>query len=254
MSIENELTLLYQKRFMDGAAIDVACNSSEIAKEMMGKISAPFLIKSNEEYEKSCPRVVIVGKETHGWWGGKYKDFLDGKKTIDDLLSFYENFDFARKYKYRNSPFWRYFTKIRTGIFGADCQRSAVLWSNLFKFDKGRGSMIDSQYKKAVLALQGDVFQQEIKLLDPQVVIFLTGPDYDPIIKHFYPDVQRLALGDFRTREVAQLDDLSGALPKLSFRTYHPNHLKFLGKKREKYLNEILEAVKRAGWRLPKQA
>ena len=222
---------------MDRSEIDRACVNSEAADKMLREVSAPFLVKTNEQYEVAKPRVVVVGQETNGWLG-LYKEFLD-RNTIIDALSTYESFDFGRMY---NSTFFQYFDRIRNSIFGANAtkdSRKVILWLNLFKFF--HGSMIRSPHLEAVLNLQADVFQQELKLLKPDVVIFLTGPNYDCIIRRFYPNVLPKPLEVYSERQVAQL--VHRDLPSLTFRTYHPGYLNRFKKKTEHCLPAILKRV-----------
>jgi hypothetical protein len=240
-SNQTKLTTLYQ-RFLDREAICRACGSVEDVEKFTNEIDGPFLIKTNEEYEESNPRVVIVGQETNGWLTS-YKAFLDNKTAIEGALSVYEAFDFGKTYK---SPFLQYFHRTRTGIFGTgatDNNRRAVLWLNLFKFchiSKDR-SMMRSKHKATVLQLQGNVFQQEVAILKPDVCIFLTCPYYDEFIRGFYPGITFQPMPGFSERQVALL--AHEQLPPLSFRTYHPGYLNRFKSRTEKYLPAIVQRV-----------
>ncbi len=74
-----------------------------------------------------------------------------------------------------------------------------------------------------MLAIQEGVFQQEIAALDPHVVIFLTGPYYDCVIKRFYPNPKEFELPPFKTRQVMRIG--APDLPTLTFRSYHPGYV-----------------------------
>jgi hypothetical protein len=235
----DELARIYQ-RFLDRDAVISACQTAEAADKMTRDICAPFLVKTNSEYENAKPRVVIVGQETNGWidWIGSYADFL-ARGALNDALSEYESFDFGSKY---NSTFFQYFDRIRDSIFGEHAtrdKRQIILWLNLFKFF--HGAMIHSTHREAVLSLQGNVFQEEIRLLRPDVIIFLTGPNYDWVIDRYYPNVQRVSIGIYSERQVAQL--LHENLPSLSFRTYHPGYLNRFKKRTDLCLPKIIKRV-----------
>src|SRR5438105_389116 len=90
MATENQLASVYE-RFKDIEAIKQACGSPESAEEMIGAITAPFLIKTNEEYQSSKPRVVVVGQETRSWYGHHKTlgDFL-ANGTIEEARGHYE--------------------------------------------------------------------------------------------------------------------------------------------------------------------
>jgi hypothetical protein len=79
MSIQDQLHSLYE-RFL--TKTDEQC--SEMARESIG----PFLIRSNDEYESSFPRVVIVGRETNGWLG-TCSEFKQAQ-TIETAQAHYE--------------------------------------------------------------------------------------------------------------------------------------------------------------------
>jgi hypothetical protein len=97
----------------------------------------------------------------------------------------------------------------------------------------------------ATLKWQEDWFgiiSKEVAILNPNVVIFFTGSDYDKFILQAFPDAKFGCLpGSERSeKELAALSH--NGLPKIAIRTYHPD---FLSRKKatESYLNEIISAI-----------
>jgi hypothetical protein len=66
------------------------------------------------------------------------------------------------------------------------------------------------------------IIPEELKILDPNVVLFLTGPNYDSIIKDNFGELKYEALPNSTERQLSRV-----ALPNVryAYRTYHPNYL-----------------------------
>lgn len=210
--------------------------------DVLDALDGPFLIASNPHYEAARPKIVIVGQENNGWLDHcTYAEFLSGKRSTEEVLEQYRVFDPALTY---NTTFFQYFARIRDSILGVDATRYywAALWLNLFKFNHGGKSTLGSPHEGLIRELQGDVFRQEIEILAPDVVIFLTGPRYDPVIDGFFGSVLRLPLEGHSTWEVAKLQ--ARGLPAMSFRTYHPGYLNRIRRTKPYCLDSILSDIK----------
>jgi hypothetical protein len=142
---------------------------------------------------------------------------------VDEMLQAYVSFDFASSYSHRNSAFWRAFR-----LLEAEVAQDGVLamWTNLFKVDMG-GSVVrrcDEKARKLLRKAQAGILLEEVRALDPTVVVFFTGPTYDDEIVHAFGELGFHQLwSDRPLREAAQV--ISPFLPQLSFRMYHPNYL-----------------------------
>jgi hypothetical protein len=90
-----------------------------------------------------------------------------------------------------------------------------------------------------IVKQQGSVLLNELQTLEPDVCIFLTGPDYDPILERLFPNVHRENIHSAPKRELAQLQHPE--LPEMSYRTYHPRALRRWGKWH--YLNVIRDCI-----------
>lgn len=85
-----------------------------------------------------------------------------------------------------------------------------------------------------------EVVRFEISHLQPTVVLFLSGPNYDDELRRIYSDAQFEAINKRRcVRHLARVK--ADGLPSNSIRTYHPNYLFRIGF--NEYLNEILKAL-----------
>jgi hypothetical protein len=144
-----------------------------ITRGFSDDFSCPILMKVHPDIEKVKKRILYVGKETYGWQGTlSDTDCL----SVDYLMDEYEKFEFAKNYPGRNSPFWRFIKKVHESINESD-HPNGILWTDFSKCDS-KGTTPSSELQK--LNESGfDLLKDEIKILKPDVIIFLTGWSYE---------------------------------------------------------------------------
>ena len=182
--------------------------------EIADECTIPFVPYVGGSYSNAKPKILIIGKATFGWGKGDEgqgsgalndvlgmddhalwehlvelpKEFIEG-----EIIPFYGGED-----GHYNGPFWRRIyqlsSKLLVGHPVADYKRErhrseecfrSIAWSNVFKVGalKSEGGnpkkkLIDIQ--KEENKKEGNAFEEEITALQPDVVIFSTGPDeYD---------------------------------------------------------------------------
>jgi hypothetical protein len=66
------------------------------------------------------------------------------------------------------------------------------------------------------------VIPDEVKILNPNIILFLTGPDYDDAIRKNFGELEYAEIPPYTERQLAKV-----SIPKTEFacRTYHPNSL-----------------------------
>lgn len=207
----------------------------------------PDLIQLDDEYLHSSPRVAIIGQEVHDWYYN-YAQFLTGrweyyyaesskKGVVRKAVAEYQGFDFgfSEKERLQGTPFWQFFHEVRKRVFPSepDAHRK-VLWTNLVKFVTKDGSLLKQKMRyhevEEAIQLQDDLVTTEIRIANPEVCLFVTGPSFDCILRRYFPGLrfEQLPLAGART----QLDERAFArlvhrrLPPHSYRTYHPSHLR----------------------------
>lgn len=113
-----------------------------------------------------------------------------------------------------------------------------MLWTNLVKFVASDGSSILSKpYAEDALKLQVDILTTELKIANPDVCLFVTGPDYDRVLERYYPGLRFEPL-NLPLRQFAKL--FHPHLPRHSYRTYHPKALRL-----QKVWDEVLRILSR---------
>jgi hypothetical protein len=207
----------------------------------------PDLIRLDDQYLHSSPRVAIIGQEVHDWYYN-YPQFLAGRweyyyaepsttGVVRRAVAEYQGFDFgfSEKEPLQGTPFWQFFHEVRKQAFPSepDAHRK-VLWTNLVKFVAKDGSLLKQKMRyhevEEAIQLQDDLVATELRIANPEVCIFVTGPSFDCILRRYFPGLrfEQLPLAGARTRlderEFARL--VHRRLPPNSYRTYHPNHLR----------------------------
>lgn len=238
MTIQEQLLSAYLP-LLDRTAMQERLGDSVWAEALLCELNGPFLLAVSEQYERSSPKVVIVGQENNGWLEFDYQTFLQSHDA-DHCLAVYRGFDIGQ---YSPGTFGRYFSNLRQTLLGeiTESNRRAVLWTNLFKINHNGKQTIHSPHLKAILAIQQGIVAKEIQILQPDVVIFLTGPRYDDVLRKTFSDVAFRSVDEYPINEVAQV--VAAGLPALSFRTYHPAFLNRVHRAKSYCLRSITARV-----------
>lgn len=196
------------------------------------RASAPLLLSIREEWKIATSRLLIVGQETNGWTSVIHtkprqlrtlEDFCKSASGVAEMLHAYDSFDFAQTYSHRNSAFWRAFRHLEENVAET---KSEAMWTNLFRVDVG-GSVVrgcNEDARNHLRRIQAGLLTTEVKVLNPTVVIFFSGPTYDQEIAHTFSGCRfEQVFPDRPEREIALVK--SALLPVNSFRIYHPNYL-----------------------------
>lgn len=205
----------------------------------------PFLIRLPQEkqYESSKIRIMIFGKETNNW-EGRYS------LSVDGLLDVYEEF-FANQLgltdeKKYSSVFWNY-TKYYVNRIEETLRLFGPLqyvWNNTLKIGRANDKGSPANGIIDILEQYFNVLSKEIEILNPNIIIFFTGPDYDSYLKRFFPEIVFSEVSKaIPDRQLARIS--CPKLPFLSFRTYHPNYLNRKNELRKSVERAILKLIKK---------
>jgi hypothetical protein len=202
-----------------------------LTTENGGLFSYPLLMKSFSDYERVKRKVLYVGKETKGWIG----TMNDSQPpTVDQLMESYQRFEFAKSYHGRRSPFWRFVRTCHNKMNGEEFP-NGLLWTNFSKCDSG-GTTPNHELQK-MNNTGFDLIVDEIQITKPEIVIFMTGRDYEHQFQRVFSGLEYKTLDENYLYRC-----IHPALPAYSYRTMHPNWLQF--KKRfDTTLGKIVENV-----------
>ena len=194
-------------------------------------ISAPYLAWVHPDYEQADIKLVVVGKETNGW-GERSLAGRVSSEAVDILMREYQDFQLGTHYRGRAS-FW---TPVH------ELYRRLNPTGPTLGFVALNASVVDQDCStpnadvRSALIRTG-LLPEEIRILEPNVVVFHTGPEYETWLDGWFPGLNRV--GDAWLARLA-----ATGLPALSFRTYHPMYLNYRSERSAIY-DRIEDAVHR---------
>ena len=114
---------------------------------------------------------------------------MAAKDGVSTMFSLYRWYGLGRRNPKLNSPFWRGFRALDAAV---NTRLDSALWTNLFKVNVG-GSVMRNCTKAEITRLhkvQEGLLWHEVEVLKPDIVVFFTGPDYDPALRAEFHDVE----------------------------------------------------------------
>jgi hypothetical protein len=136
------------------------------------ELSIPMFLKATPAYFAGNPRIVFVGQETHGWWTDC--KIADDQITAAEVMDFYQGVDMTNFRIHSPSPFWRAIRELGS-LLGQTGYPAPVISANLFPCDVAKTRAPESLLETM---RSWKLLPAELKILAPDVVIFLVGPIY----------------------------------------------------------------------------
>ena len=226
-SIENEinkkLLSFYQSKWNQISAI---LSSNE-------KISYPLILSVPDGYMESKTKLMVVGQQPYGWGFKKGVGRDSEWNSTKILMQKYRDFNFGDKYI--RTPFWQAVHELHNCLNPLG-PANGFLWSNLIAID---------EWDKRPQAVEESICQlgllsEEIKITQPDTIVFFTGPNYDERLGKTFNGLELEKIDNNDSRKLAVVKH--AFLPARSFRTYHPNYLR--RQNHWQYVNEIADLIK----------
>ena len=190
-------------------------------------------ISDEEKYLRSDLKVMVFGQETNDWEGGF------SKEKMDHILKTYDDFYNSGSCYKRGGHFWNGVKRFNERLQNKFTNKSIhFVWNNVVKIGKNNEKNIPSDQIIHIELEHFNVVQRELEILEPDLLLFFSGPNYDHQIKTKINDVKYLEIDGFKTRELAELRINN---IQFSFRTYHPNYL--WRNNIDKYFDGILNKI-----------
>ena len=159
------------------------------------------------------------------------------------MLNVYDDFFNKGKCFSYSGQFWNAFSKIQERLrheFSFDSKTVGFVWNNVIKIGRcgevGAPSKVVLEWQNSVLELT----KKELEYYKPDIVIFLSGPNYDKHISNIFDDVSFSSINDRSERQLAKVS--SHHLPEKTLRTYHPGYLWRSGF--YSYLDDMVQFIK----------
>jgi hypothetical protein len=219
-----------------------------LSAEFVDLLSAPLLIQPTQRWLDGEHRVLVVGQETREWGPdlvNTFAAFSSHADAVDQVLKCYREFSFGG-----SGYFWTHFKDLRQAFDSSSAGfESSVLWTNLYRVSvevaTGQGKYNYSAERStspieraALRALSRDVLLEEIKLLEPTMVVFFTGPNYDAALKDVFQGAVLSAVEPFTARQMSWVQH--PALPAKSIRSYHPG---YMNRAKPPFFDRLLEVL-----------
>lgn len=215
--LNNQLLEIYRNKFINLAPILNKYNESASFNE---KATNPFLLKVTENYFDFKNRIMVFGQETNTWCYecGNNSVFSN---NIDKSIEVYKVFYLDGGINHYRGPFWNEFKRIKKTV--SKSNNSVVIWNNINKIGRiGKGNV------HSINEIQFEYFnviRDEIKLLKPNIVIFLTGHDYDFFIRKNIGNFNQIKIKD----NLFELEFENDYGVSKYYKTFHPNALYMKG-------------------------
>jgi hypothetical protein len=216
----NELYLEYLKKiFMDRDLYNQVLNF---------KLSSPLFLDCEADfgkYKNADYKILYVGKETNYWFNKKerekcdlLRDLSDYEKYLEALISLYKTFNLGRGYK---KAFFTFLDIIVEQLRNKN-DSVGVLWTNLLRHDSFGNGKISPEIKQKITFDNNYILRKEIEILKPDVIIFVTGPNYDSVLENTFPGLKKIRIDNESEREICFFEHVD--LPQKSIRVYHPDY------------------------------
>ncbi|MBA3353744.1 MAG: hypothetical protein H0U23_15220 [Blastocatellia bacterium] len=147
-------------------------------------MSNPLLGTVPGGYEAAPVRLLVIGRETHGWCEGWDAEFSGDR--VAGLRLRYASFE--RGKRYRKTPFFQAATELQR-LLNPASDPFDFMWLNLFICDEKKGL---PKGPNAESLRRISLLREEIFILEPDAVVFFTGPATMNTIKHphYFPDAE----------------------------------------------------------------
>lgn len=173
-------------------------------------------IDEEEEYKNADIRLMIFGQETNSWYDER-------GATIDAVQTLYDGFFNEGECWGYGGQFWNGISRFLSSLKAKFPDKKIRLtWNNIVKIGKQGDKGFPPDYIYEIEREKFHVIPTELEILKPNVVLFLTGPNYDSIIKDNFGELKYEALPNSTERQLSRvtLKDV-----QFAYRTYHPNYL-----------------------------
>lgn len=198
-------------------------------------LSNPLLLDPPVGYWRQPTRLMVVGQETGP---SRWCSDLDVRRlrpyrlAVATLMQRYQAFAVGTGAR---GHFWRFVRQLEDSL---GLESGSAVWTNLNKCDLGgrRPRGLESDLAEAFPLLS-----QELGVVQPDLVVFLTGPGYDGLIGTTISG-RIEPLRGWPSRLLARVR--GDGLPEASFRTYHPNYLlRFCGHESPRVVRRLAYAA-----------
>lgn len=206
--------------------------------------SRPFIGGVCDNFGAGKKNIMIVGQEARDLkdYGKSLKEYqMWSISFLSCQLEKREHLE-NKECKKLSSPFWEFIRKIKCYFFDYN-----IYWTNIDKLhliSKGKTERLEKECEKVLnnkYSNDKSIFEMEIEIIKPAVIIFLTGPDYYKTMGYAlgtsFDDKPMLT----KNQPIVNITDKlrKYSYVESAFWTYHPNFLKW-----KKEIDNVIDHIK----------
>jgi hypothetical protein len=221
----------------NAALLELYCRHWSALSDVMSRderLSTPYLVWSHPDYEQAAIRLVVVGKETNGWEDRSRVAGAEPEEAVRALMGTYRKFRLGTDYSGKRS-FWTPIHELYRRL-NPNGPALGFVALNASKMDQDR-SIPGKDVRDALI--RTGLLRDEVRILEPHIVVFHTGPDYEGWLDGWFPGLTRT--GDARLARLT-----ATGLPTHAFRTYHPRYSNYRSKRVAIYDRIVAEVTNAA--------
>lgn len=235
--IKSQLDLLYKNY------LETIFSDKELAEMIDNLIlSSPQLLDVETirgKYLDSDFKLVFVGKETNGWFNrnerleeGLIKINNQFEKYIFSLKKIYSRHNIGLNYR---TPIYLFIDLLIDRL--SINKNVGFLLTELLRHDYN-GSGLPSKIIDKVAYNNNFILREELEILSPDALIFLTGPTYDRHIKMTFPNAVFKEVAGYSLNQVSFIENIPNV--KKAIRIYHPDYHNRLGGDFKYQMTEVI--------------
>lgn len=207
-----------------------------------------FIVSSPQFLDTETPRgnyiesefkVVIIGKETNGWFNAneRNEEGLEQinkqfDKYIDTLKKLYSRHNIGANYR---SPIYLFIDLLVKRL--SEFKKVGILLTEMIRHDY-YGSELPNEIISKVAYDNNFILRKELEILNPDALIFLTGPSYDRHITMTYPTAVFQELEGYSLNQVSVIKNIPYI--EKAIRIYHPDYHNRLGTNFKYEMTELI--------------
>ena len=142
----------------------------------------PFFVQAGKNFATTFNRCLFVGKSVNGWiTNSSDVDELFNPENDDRIVNRDNQMEWVNEYEGRHdvyntrkSAFWRVIKAISKSFYNVEDWYNYVAWSNLYKLSPKSGNP-RLWLQKIQRNMCVKILSEEIRVLDPHYIIFLTS-------------------------------------------------------------------------------
>lgn len=170
ISLENEIFKIYDK--LDIGESRTCLNCRDNTQNLSRPVSFWFV---GQKYLHSKYKLLFIGKNARGNPGISKNSYLDSRCRADELWGI-------------SWPYWSYTRSISDELYGTD-SGDYIAYTNIMKCNNSDTIDTTSNLMKDNCISKMRIIREEIRVLKPKNIVFLTSNEYDDYFNNIFDEI-----------------------------------------------------------------